>query len=122
LGLFVVAVVVVVWPIQVVTIVVIFGLLVLFDDLEGGIGLDAARLSSASLAKIFGKVQRRNRRSGFAGAALQEIKNSFRHRAFSNFTEATRQSRAEPDDIVVFYNTSSGSPDQGFYGWAIILE
>ena len=79
-GLFVVAVVVAGWPIQVVTIVVIFGLFVLFDDLEGGIGLDAARRSSASLAKIFGKVQRGNCRNGFAGAALQEIKNRFRHR------------------------------------------
>jgi len=78
--LFVVVAVVAGWPIQVVTIVVIFGLFVLFDDLEGGIGLDAARLSSASLAKIFGKVQRRNCRNGFAGATLQEIKNSFRHR------------------------------------------
>ena len=77
---FVVAVVVAGWPIQVVTIVVIFGLFVLFDDHEGGIGLDAARLSSASLAKIFGKVQCGNCRNGFAGAALQEIENSFRHR------------------------------------------
>ena len=40
--LFVVVAVVAGWPIQVVTIVVIFGLFVLFDDLEGGIGLDAA--------------------------------------------------------------------------------
>ena len=78
--LFVVVAVVAGCPIQAVLIVVIFALFVLFDDLEGGIGLDTARLSRASLAKSFGKVQRSNCRNGFAGTALQEIKNSFRHR------------------------------------------
>ena len=27
-----------------------------------------------------------------------------------------------PGDVVVFFNSKSGAPDPGFYGWAVILE